>query len=335
MTDNTDTDFWVSPALANYGKPRTAELEVREPLPAAPAIPGLPPATASLSPGEVVLGYSESLLREYARFPSQAARDAAVLWAAHTHMRDASKNLLCNATPRLLFLSSEPESGKSRASRLVGMLSAEFHGLDLEPTEAGIIWSLTKEHATLFLDEGDILFGKGQRKASIRSILNGGYERGGTHLKMRGLAGERVDCFGPVCVAGLDVMEKDTGDNMKAFFTRCIRIRMHASEDAVRPIDDSADAVAELLRGYMAEWVSIVCLDLKAPTMPSGVRNRAAQVWTPLLQLAEAAGGPWPERARKAAEESVRKGYLDTSPLLATQDERLSQLAGLTANWRR
>jgi hypothetical protein len=37
------------------------------------------------------------------------------------------------------------------------------------------------------------------------------------------------------------------------------------------------------------------------PDVPDSVFNRAADNWRPLLAVADAAGGDWPERARKAA----------------------------------
>jgi hypothetical protein len=37
------------------------------------------------------------------------------------------------------------------------------------------------------------------------------------------------------------------------------------------------------------------------PTMPENVTDRDADVWEPLLAIADAAGGPWPKRARDAA----------------------------------
>jgi hypothetical protein len=37
------------------------------------------------------------------------------------------------------------------------------------------------------------------------------------------------------------------------------------------------------------------------PEFPSGVEDRDADVWEPLLAVADAAGGNWPERARVAA----------------------------------
>ena len=37
------------------------------------------------------------------------------------------------------------------------------------------------------------------------------------------------------------------------------------------------------------------------PEMPEGLSDRAEEVWEPLIMIAEAAGGKWPELARKAA----------------------------------
>jgi Protein of unknown function (DUF3631) len=37
------------------------------------------------------------------------------------------------------------------------------------------------------------------------------------------------------------------------------------------------------------------------PDMPAGVQDRAADVWEPLIAVADAAGGAWPSRARAAA----------------------------------
>jgi hypothetical protein len=37
------------------------------------------------------------------------------------------------------------------------------------------------------------------------------------------------------------------------------------------------------------------------PEMPTGIEDRAADVWEPLLAVADAAGGKWPDRARVAA----------------------------------
>lgn len=41
------------------------------------------------------------------------------------------------------------------------------------------------------------------------------------------------------------------------------------------------------------------------PDRPDGVRDRAAEIWRPLLAIADAAGGHWPETARRACRHFV------------------------------
>jgi hypothetical protein len=59
----------------------------------------------------------------------------------------------------------------------------------------------------------------------------------------------------------------------------------------------------EELRNRIAHWANAV-EDLLAdawPEMPHGIRDRDADVWEPLLAIADEAGGHWPERARVSA----------------------------------
>ena len=37
------------------------------------------------------------------------------------------------------------------------------------------------------------------------------------------------------------------------------------------------------------------------PALPEGVTDRRAEAWEPLIAIADAAGGTWPERARVAS----------------------------------
>jgi hypothetical protein len=52
----------------------------------------------------------ENYLRRFVIYPSEHALAAHVLWIAHTHLMDHWES-----TPRLAFMSPEPESGKTRA----------------------------------------------------------------------------------------------------------------------------------------------------------------------------------------------------------------------------
>src|SRR5262249_13970639 len=60
---------------------------------------------------------------------------------------------------------------------------------------------------------------------------------------------------------------------------------------------------AEGWRGVLTQWAEIyagVLVDFE-PEMPSGVTDRAADIWEPLLAIGELAKGEWAERARQAA----------------------------------
>jgi hypothetical protein len=56
-------------------------------------------------------------------------------------------------------------------------------------------------------------------------------------------------------------------------------------------------------------------IDLDAVKLPPGIQDRDADCWEPLLAVADAAGGPWPERARAAAVSLVSAGR-DREPSL-------------------
>lgn len=280
-------------------------------------------------PGAQLLDVVRQWLGTYARFPSEGALDAVTLWAVHAHCRDKDGVLVFRATPRLYLLSSEPGSGKSRVLELLGMLCPATFGLDLEPTAAGLVYTIARERATVLIDEGDILFGAGARKAAVRAIINGGYTRHGTYLNGRGAKASRVPVFGALAMAGLDVMEKGTGDTLNALMSRGVKIRMQRAGGDDRPakVTQVSEGQAVKLSGWLAAWAAQerAGLAVADPVAPEGIDGRAEQIWAPLLAVADAAGGEWPERARAACTELALAG----SP--AAQEEVAGQIAAFAA----
>ena len=53
-----------------------------------------------------------------------------------------------------------------------------------------------------------------------------------------------------------------------------------------------------------------------------------AQIWTPLVAIADHAGGDWPDRARAACAEHCQAGYLGTNVLDTAMDELAGMFAG-------
>lgn len=266
-----------------------------------------PARAAGDIPGDQLLNLLRQWIGNYARFPSAAALDAVTLWVMHSHMRDEKGTLIFRATPRLYLLSSEPGSGKSKVLELCNMLCPATYGLTLEPTAAGLTHTIGNEHATVFIDEGDVMFGAGQRKSAVRAVINGGYERHGTMLNGKGSKATRVPVFGALALAGLDVLEKGTGDTLTALLSRGVRIRMKKAGKDDRPakVTRVTEDQGEKMKAWLEAWASQVLDSIKdyQPDMPEEVDGRPEQIWEPLVAISDAAGGEWPERARAACVE--------------------------------
>lgn len=280
--------------------------------------------------GAQVLGYVRAFIDRYAVLPGTAAADVLALWVAHCHARDAGGTLLFETTPRLMLLSSEPGSGKSRVLGLARMLCGGRYGLLTEPTAWALAHIVGPSHEAAFVDEGDVLFGRGARKESIRAVLNSGYSRDGVIAHMRGKSVEDLEVFGPVAVAGLDVMRTATGASLEPLFTRSITIRMRKAATAVPPLDRTAREAAALLHTALSAWTAQNRDQLAAqPEMPGWLANRDADVWGPILATAEAAGGDWLDRALTAAAELCGAWEQDG----AAEPDVMDNLAGMFATW--
>src|SRR5262249_44407691 len=114
---------------------------------------------------------------------------------------------------------------------------------------------------------------------------------------------EEISSYAAVALAGLGWLP-DT------ILSRSIVIRMRrrASDEQVEAFRRRKHApVGEALRRRLAAWAATI-LDEAAearPEMPAGVEDRSADMWEPLLAVADLAGGNWPELARQAATELV------------------------------
>ncbi len=101
------------------------------------------------------------------------------------------------------------------------------------------------------------------------------------------------------------------GDLPDTILTRSVVIRMprRAPGEHVVPFRHRVHAEeGHQLREALAEWTITVADQLEHawPVMPPGICDRPADVWEPLLAIADAAGGDWAKRARQACVELVK-----------------------------
>jgi hypothetical protein len=261
------------------------------PSPASAPVPSLPTLDEALR--EV-----ERFLRRYVVFARPETVVAVVLWVAHTHALE-----LAEATPYLAISSPEKQSGKTRLLECLGLLAHGCTGIIITPTAATIYRSLeASPGATLLLDELDAVFrDRSDRYEEVRAVINAGHRRGAT--VPRSVPGPKnswvvkhFPVFGPKALAGIGKLPDTVTD-------RAIPVRMlkrkrteQVEKFRHRTASEEAAPIATAL---------VAALAAQAPSfraeVPLELPDRAADAWEPLLAIADAAGGTWPARARRAA----------------------------------
>ncbi|MCL6300486.1 DUF3631 domain-containing protein [Streptomyces kronopolitis] len=266
--------------------------------------------TSPAADGAALLDEVEAFHRRFNVFPLDAAYVAVVLWDAHAHLLDCF-----DSTPRLAFLSPEPGSGKSRALEIVETLVPQpMAAVNASPAALFRAVSGAEGRPTILFDEIDTVFGpKAGDNEELRGFLNAGHRRGQLTYRCVGDGGNQsVQGFPSYCavaVAGL-------GSLPDTILTRSVIIRMRrrARNERVEPFRHRLHAAeGHVLRDRLAKWAESVrpMVEGVFPVMPDEVTDRPADVWEPLIAIADAAGGQWPERARAACVELVAAAKVD------------------------
>ncbi|MET7633888.1 DUF3631 domain-containing protein [Streptomyces sp. NPDC005245] len=269
-----------------------------------------PAQTTAPIDGAALLAEVEEFHRRFNVFPREAAYVAVALWDAHAHLLDAF-----DSTPRLAFLSPEPGSGKSRALEVVETLVPRPM-LAVNARAAALFRSVSDPagRPTILFDEIDTVFGpKAGDNEELRGFLNAGHRRSGVTYRCIGDGGNQTvvefPSYTAVSVAGLGYLP-DTITTRSVI----IRMRRRARNEKAEPFRARLhEAEGHKLRDRLAQWADQVRDDIAGrwPEMPEGVTDRPADVWEPLLSVADAAGGDWPERARTACVELVNAARAD------------------------
>ncbi len=121
---------------------------------------------------------------------------------------------------------------------------------------------------------------------------------------------QNAQVFGSYCAVAMAGL----GSLPDTVLTRSVIIRMRkrAPNEKVEPYRQRIhEKQGHVLRDQLAKWADTV-RDRVAnawPEMPEGITDRPADVWEPLLAVADAAGGTWPTRARAACLELVHAAH--------------------------
>ena len=236
-----------------------------------------------------------AFLGRFIVFPSKHEHTAVALWVFHAHMMPAWET-----TPRLACLSVEWGSGKSRVLEVIkDLVPNPIWAVDVTPAylfrKIGEINAAGDQPPTILYDEIDTVFGPKAKNNNedTRALLNAGHRRGAVVgrcvIKGKKVETEEISAFSAVALAGL-------GSLPDSILSRSVIIRMkrRASHEHIEPYRQRIHSVeGQALRARIAQWAAKATEQIAWPQLPSGVEDRQADVWEPLLAVADVIGGEW------------------------------------------
>ena len=241
---------------------------------------------------------------------------------------------------------------------MLSVLCPNAPGILVEPSEAAVALLIAKHHRTILLDEGDILFGSGKRKAAIRAMLNSGYKQGGTWDRVRKGDVDSIRTDGAKAIAALSVVKTGTGSALDALMTRITGWEMHKPPAGVKlhkirerfgtdgqGVPITGLSIGAHLNGQMASWGAQERTTLAAAVLelPEGVELREEEKWGPLLGV-----GARAEANRQGREDGEQRTEGDDWAALAweacvdmslyggtpdTTGAKTDQVAGIMDEW--
>lgn len=263
---------------------------------AAPVPPPPPPMRGHPVNGAKVLRNLDAMLRQYIVM-GEEQRIACVLWIVHTYCAEASY-----FTPYLHVFSPVRECGKS--TLLAILESVARRALKSDAMTPAAMYRLIKlQQPALLLDELDTLL-RTDGAEKLRGVLNSGFRRdGAVHLcEGDAHAVQSYPTFCPKVLAGI-------GNLWATVASRSVPLRLDRATSeqrrGIRPL--RGDRIREELEDQRldcARWAHDH-FDLLAnadPVVPSSLGARAADIWRPLLAIADQVGEEWPALSRLASE---------------------------------
>lgn len=246
-------------------------------------------------PLDTLLDSISVFISDYVIFARPPQKIATALWIVHTHLFEQF-----DTSPCLAITSPEKRSGKSRLLDTLQLLVARPWRAIL-PSDAVVFRKIEASKPTLLLDEVDAIFGAktAAQYEGLRALLNAGHRKGATIPRCleRGFEVKDYSVYCPKALAGIGNLPDTVADRSIP-----IRLARRTKQEIVRKFRfREVGEAAGPLRAEIEAYTAGVDLSGIYPEMPDELNDRAADSWEPLLSIADAAGGKWPELARQAA----------------------------------
>ena len=256
--------------------------------------------------GSELLDNLKAIFQKYIVLPA-GADDAIALWILHSWTMDAG-----DISPFLVLVSPTKRCGKTSTLILLLYLTPRSE-LASNISPSALFRYVEDICPTLLIDEADSFVGENEE---MRGILNSGHTKAAAHvIRNVEVNGEhkprRFSTWAPKAIATIRALADTLED-------RAIVIQLQRkpkSSRVARLRKRDCDEFA-MLRRKAARWAEINFDALAAdpdPNIPEQLNDRAADNWRALLQVANLAGGHWPQRARDAACLLSGEGHESTS----------------------
>jgi putative DNA primase/helicase len=215
------------------------------------------------------------------------------LWTVHTYLLDCFL-----ISPRLAIRSPAPGCGKTTLLDVLEQLVLK--PLQTSGATAPVLFRIIEAcRPTMLLDEGNKTLAN---NLEIQAVLNDGHRRGGQTLRNVAVGDDyeprAFSTYSAMAIAFLKHLPPELHD-------RSVAIEMDRALQGERIEQFRLDRVDHLvtIARKIARWAQDHAARIGAadPAMPSGIYNREADNWRPLLAIADVAGGEWPKRVRDAA----------------------------------
>jgi len=241
--------------------------------------------------GPTLLAEIERTLARFVVMPPEAAM-AVALWTVYAHAYDSF-----DISPILSITSPTMRCGKTLLLQIIGALVPKALATS-NITPAALFRSIETYRPTLLIDEGDSFLTLSEE---MRGLLNSGHtRRGAVVIRTVGEDFEprRFSTWCPKVIALIGKLPATLSD-------RSITIQMRRKskvEGVERFRHQRLDDLALFCR-QAARWVAdhIEVLRAADPVVPEQLNDRMADNWRPLVAIADAMEGGWPNRARTAA----------------------------------
>jgi Protein of unknown function (DUF3631) len=265
-------------ARAGHGQGRAITFETVEPWP-------------EPVEGAAMLSALATVLRRFVVMPDVIA-DTLVLFVVHAHVHDAS-----DISPICAITSPLPNCGKTTLLRFVLALTPRPVATS-NCTPAALFRTIEAHHPTLIADEGDTFL---QLSDELRGVLNSGHTRDMAKILRNVGDDHEPHEFTTWCAKFLALI----GRLPRSLESRAIVLplrRAKRGEILERLGKRTPRAVLGDFPAQLARWAADHFAILRAHKSdpPAGMDYRDDDKWSPLLDIADLAGGAWPERARRA-----------------------------------